>query len=110
MTLQPNMITMPLSIINVYTLILTASDDLKDSFTDVLRTTNARVGSDHASWPLQLGHHGVGSVNKNGQRVLELGAKFDLCFTSTYFCGNLMKRMSWCHPHSGHWHQLNLVY
>ena len=39
MTLQLNMVSRSVSIISVYTLTLTASDDLKDSFYDKLRTT-----------------------------------------------------------------------
>ena len=69
----------------------------------------ARVSADHASWPHQIGHHGVGNMNENAQQVLKLCAKFDLCVTNTYFCGSKWKRASWHHPCSGHWNQLDFV-
>ena len=87
-----------------------APDDLKDSYYDELRVTicknpthqctyilgnlNARVGSDHTAWPCQPRHHGVRSVNENGQRVSELCTEFDLCVTNAYICGNKTKRVS----------------
>ena len=33
---------------------------------------NASVGGDHESWPDCIGHFGVGRMNENGQRLLEL--------------------------------------
>ena len=102
-----------------------ATEETKTAFYDDLRLTlrniprkrvvyilgdfNARVGRDHDSWPRQIGHHGVGKMNDNGQRVLELCAEFDLCVTNTFFEGNMSKKVSWRHPRSGHWHQIDLV-
>ena len=33
---------------------------------------NARVGADHDGWPTCLGHQGLGNMNENGHRLLEL--------------------------------------
>ncbi|KAI8479746.1 hypothetical protein Bbelb_425490 [Branchiostoma belcheri] len=125
MSLKINTCSGPVHLISAYAPTLQASDDVKDSFYDLLRNIlvkiprkqpvyvlgdfNARVGSDHASWPRQIGTHGIGKVNENGQRVLELCAELDLCVTNTYFSGRVMKKVTWHHPRSGHWHQLDLV-
>ena len=46
---------------------------------------NARVGADHASWPRCLGRFGIGSINENGKRQLELCTLHDLCITNLFF-------------------------
>ncbi|MBN3326552.1 CFDP2 protein, partial [Atractosteus spatula] len=46
---------------------------------------NARVGADHDSWSCCLGHYGIGKINKNGQRLLELCSYHDFCLTNYYF-------------------------
>ena len=33
---------------------------------------NARVGAEHSTWSTCTGHHGVGKINENGERFLEL--------------------------------------
>ena len=38
----------------------------------ILGDVNARVGADHEAWLTCLGHHGMGKMNENGQRHLEL--------------------------------------
>ena len=70
---------------------------------------NARVGAEHDQWPLCLGREGVGKMNENGQRVLEICASSNLCVTNTYFPGKLSRKTSWRHPRSNHWHQLDLI-
>ena len=75
-------------IFSIYAPTLGASEDIKDHFYDELDSLigkipkveplillgdfNARVGSDHQSWPSCIGHHGTGRMNDNGQRLLEL--------------------------------------
>ena len=115
----------PVHIISVYAPTLSYSSDAKDSFYEELGTMiknvpeqeklilmgdfNARVGSDQQSWPSCLGPHGVGNMNENGQRLLETCAYNQLCITNTYFCTKPHHKVSWMHPRSKHWHQLDLI-
>ncbi|XP_048004286.1 uncharacterized protein LOC125240437 [Leguminivora glycinivorella] len=75
----------------------------------ILGDFNARVGQDNTDWPDCLGAHGVGKLNDNGQRLLEFCSKYELCVTNTFFKGKWMRKVSWMHPRSKHWHQLDLA-
>ena len=75
----------------------------------VLGDFNARVGADHDSWPSCLGQLGVGKINENGQRLLELCTFHDLCITNSFFRTKPQHKVSWRHPRSKHWHQLDLI-
>ena len=70
---------------------------------------NARLGADRESWPRVLGHHGIGKLNENGQRLPEFCCFHNLCVTNTYFQNKDRRKASWRHPRSNHWHQLDLV-
>ena len=70
---------------------------------------NARVGADRESWLRVLGHHGIGKLNENGQRLLEFCCFHKLCVTNTYFQNKDRHKAAWTHPRSNHWHQLDLV-
>lgn len=70
---------------------------------------NARVGADRESWPSILGHQGIGNMNENGQRLLELCCYHNLCVTNTFFQNKACHKTSWRHPRSKHWHQLDLI-
>ena len=112
-------------IINAYAPTLAASADDKDRFycqledaikllssserTILLGDMNARVGADHISWLQCLGKFGVGKINENGQRLLELCSRNNMCITNTMFPGKPHRKMSWCHPRSKTWHQLDFV-
>ena len=114
-----------MNIISAYAPTLTSSPESKDAFYDDLELTisnlpnteqllilgdfNARVGATHEDWPSCLGHFGVGRLNENGQRLLELCCRKGLCITNTYFKGRPMHKVSWMHPRSRQWHQLDLV-
>ena len=70
----------------------------------ILGDFNARVGADHEAWPTCLGHHGMGKMNEMDRDFLSSAAITD--------CRPLNKpchKVSWIHPRSGHWHQLDLV-
>ncbi|TWW67246.1 hypothetical protein D4764_02G0002870 [Takifugu flavidus] len=48
-------------------------------------------------------------MNENGQRLLELCSYHNLCITNSYFQSKPHHKVSWRHPRSGHWHQLDLI-
>ena len=56
---------------------------------------NARVGYNREAWPTCLGHFGVGKINDNGQRLLELCYYFKLCVTNTFFKSKASHKVSW---------------
>ncbi|XP_029640952.1 craniofacial development protein 2-like [Octopus sinensis] len=113
------------NIISAYAPTLYSPQEIKDRFYEELDATisqipesepifllgdfNARVGSDHGAWPDCLGRFGVGRVNENGQRLLELCSYRKLCVSNTFFMTKPHHQVSWRHPRSGHWHQLDMV-
>ena len=115
----------PANLISVYAPTLTSDQELKDKFYSDLENLilgipkqehlillgdfNARVGNDNDSWPTCLGRHGIGKMNENGQRLLELCTFHDLCITNTFFQTKPQHKVSWRHPRSKHWHQLDLI-
>ena len=115
----------PLNLLCVYAPTLTAPDGIKDSFYNQLETTikgyqkqealiilgdfNAQVGDDYEALPNCLGHFGVGKCNDNGQRLLELCSYHELCITNTFFSTKPHHRVSWRHPRSKQWHQLDVI-
>ena len=70
---------------------------------------NARTGSDSESWPICLGPQGYGKLNENGQRLLEFCTWHGLCITNSYFQTNPWHKVSWQHPRTKIWHQLDYV-
>ena len=124
-SLQLNTLFGSATLMSVYVPTLTSVSDEKDKFYDelsaaissvpehhslyVLGDFNARVGSDHNSWPLVLGHFGVGRMSENGQRLLELGCHLNLFVTKTFFNTKPQHRVSSTHPRSKHWDQLDLI-
>ncbi|XP_037794156.1 uncharacterized protein LOC119589633 [Penaeus monodon] len=125
LSLRPSTFSGPVNILSVHAPTLCSSAEIKDQFYEELDATirdipatdqlyllgdfNARVGSDRDSWPSCIGHFGIGKMNENGQRLLELCSYHDLCITSTFFAIKPHRRVSWRHPRSRHWHQLDLV-
>ncbi len=115
----------PANIISVYAPTLCSTSEEKDQFYEALDETisripsteglyllgdfNARVGADHESWPTCLGLHGRGKINENGQRLLEMCCLHGLCVTNTFFKCKDIHQVSWRHPRSCHWYQLDLV-
>ena len=69
----------------------------------------ARVRVDHNSWPTCLGQFGIGKMNENGQRLLQLCCHHGLCVSNTFFNTKPQNRVSWRHPRSKHWHQLDVI-
>ena len=124
LTLCLNFTTGPVTLISVYAPTLSATPDTTEIFYEnlafiirnipskeqvvLLGDFNARVGADHDSWPSCLGQVGVGKMNENGQRLLELCAFHDLCITIS-FRTKPQHQVLWRHPRSKHWHQLDLI-
>ena len=48
-------------------------------------------------------------MNENGQRLLELCCSQGLCVTNTFFKCKDIHQVSWRHPRSKQWHQLDLI-
>ncbi|XP_052253146.1 uncharacterized protein LOC127859679 [Dreissena polymorpha] len=124
-TLHLNSAAGLITIFSVYAPTLGASDEDKDTFYDqldslvsgipkvepilLLGDVNARVGTDHQSWSSCIGHYGTGKMNDNGQRLPELCSYYNLCITNTFFQSKPQHRVSWMHPRSRRWHQLDHV-
>ena len=81
----------------------------KSDIIALLGDFNARTGADFAAWPDCLGHFVVGKINENGQHLHEVCCKYNLCISNSYFPGKPHRKMSWCHPRSKTWHQLDFV-
>ncbi|KAJ7324558.1 hypothetical protein JRQ81_017578 [Phrynocephalus forsythii] len=113
------------TLISAYAPTLSSPAELKDKFYDDLAATikkipvkrpiailsdfNARVGADYNSWPTCLGRFGIGKMNENGQRLLEFCCYYGLFVSNTFFNTKPQHKVSWRHPRSKHWHQLNLI-
>ena len=98
------------SLISAYAPTLTSASELKDRFYDDLSAVinkvppqeplfifgdfNAMVGADHSSWPTCLGHFGIGNMNENGQRILELCCHYSLSITNTFFMTKSQHKVS----------------
>ncbi|KAG6925951.1 craniofacial development protein 2, partial [Chelydra serpentina] len=103
---------------------LGANRDTKDEFYDQLDTIirsipkeehlillgdfNARVGADQTFGQPVL-ESWVGEMNENGQQLLELCSYHDLSITNSFFQTKPQHKVSWRHPRSMHWDQLDLI-
>ncbi|PIK57596.1 hypothetical protein BSL78_05504 [Apostichopus japonicus] len=119
--LRVNTTTGPVNLVSAYAPTLASNPHAKDQLDKLigqisqnedlflLGDFNARVGTNHQVWPTCLGHHGIGKLNEISQRLLELCCAKRLCITKTYFKHKDKHRVSWMHPRSKKWHQLDLV-
>ena len=110
------------TIISAYAPTLVSDEEEKQRFYDNLRDVlqavpkgdkivltgdfNARVGKDWQTWD-SLGRHGVGSMSRNGQLLLQLYTEFNLFISSTQFCHKGDHITTWMHPRSRQWHLLD---
>ena len=113
------------TLVSAYAPTLYSADEVKDAFYErlhhiisktpkqdhliLLGDFNARVGTDYESWTPCLGKFGIGKQNSNGLRLLELCTLHNLCVTNSFFQTKPLHKVSWRHPRSKHWHQLDLV-
>jgi len=70
---------------------------------------NARIGAEYDQWNGALGPHGVGKMNENGRRLLELCANYNLALTNPYFAGSVNSKVNWMHPRFRYWHKLDHI-
>lgn len=75
----------------------------------ILSDFNTRVGSDHHSWPACLGQFRTGKMSVKGQHLLKLCCQQNLYITNTFFNTKPQHKVSWRHPRSNYWHQLDLI-
>ncbi|KAL8592312.1 hypothetical protein ACOMHN_036946 [Nucella lapillus] len=87
------------------TLRLHTSNEAKDEFYTKRNDVIENVHNEHFC----LGHFGVDKINENGQGLLELCSYHGLCVTNSYFHTKPQHKVSWRHPRSKHWHQLDMV-
>ena len=113
------------NIISAYAPTLTSTPEAKDQFFEALQETlsgipssegiklfgdlNAHVETDWQALPTCLGHFSIGRMNENAQRLLKLCCHHGLCFTKSYFKYKELHKVSWRHPLSRDWHQLDPV-
>ena len=61
----------------------------------ILGDFNARIETDTNTWHTVLGPHGVGEVNGNGKRWLDLCVTNELLITNTWFRHKLQHQYTW---------------
>ncbi|XP_076067648.1 uncharacterized protein LOC143040440 [Oratosquilla oratoria] len=87
MTLRLHTSEGPVTLVSAYAPTLTSTAEAKDEF--YINISNI--------------------INENGQRLLEFCSYNSLCVTNSFFQTKPQHRVSWCHPRSKHWHQLDLI-
>ena len=78
------------------------NDELKRLHMDIATLQETRL-------PSCLGQFGIGKMIDNGQRLLELCTYHNLCIANSFFKTKPQHKVSWRHPRSKHWHQLDLI-
>ena len=53
--------------------------------------------------------HGTGMINSNGQKLLELCSNRGSCIKNTFFKCKPQHKVTWCHPRSKRWHNLDII-
>lgn len=110
--------------ISVYAPTMTNSPETISSFYENLKSTiqkvpaddkiillgdfNARVGTDFETWA-PLGRFGLGNMNENGLRLLQICTELDLAIGNTHFRTKSKYKTTWMHPRSKQWHLLDYV-
>ena len=102
--------TGPVILVSAYAPTLSSTPNTKDefykTFASIISSTpsneqivllgdlNARVGREHDTWPSYLRSFDVGSMNENGQRLLELCTYHNVCMANTYFKAKSQHKVS----------------
>ena len=69
---------------------------------------NARVGKDWETWDA-LGRHGMGKINSNGLRLLELCSEQNLAICNTFYHQKEKHKATWFHPRSKQGHMIDFI-
>jgi len=59
---------------------------------------NAKIGNDNIGVERTIGTHGIGQLNQNGERLLELCQVSDLCISNTTFQHKDIHKVTWNSP------------
>ena len=113
-----------LSLLSVYAPTLQSSEEITRTFYEALRETitsipkddklillgdfNARVGTDWETWD-SLGRYGIGKINSNGLKLLELCSELNLVICNTFFHQKKIHKTTWTHPRSKQGHLLDYI-
>ncbi len=114
-----------LSLVNVYALTLSYTDEEKEAFyhqlTEVVKKVqkeeklfilgnfNARVGTDCDIHADVLGKFGKGRKNSNGDLLLNFCTQHELCITNNFFYQLDKNFFTWTHARTGGYHLLDYV-
>ena len=102
------------TIIQCYAPTNDSDEDIKDEFYNQLQTEieslprhelkiimgdlNAKVGSDNTNYERAMGREGCGSMNDNGERLLETCTTYDYVIGGTLFQHQDIHKLTWCSP------------
>ncbi|XP_045514082.1 craniofacial development protein 2-like [Pieris brassicae] len=103
-----------ISIVQCYAPTNTSAEDIKDDFYNALNATlkgikkqdivivmgdlNAKVGSDNSNCERNMGKHGLGVRNENGERFIEFCQHHDLTIGGTLFIHRDVHKYTWNSP------------
>lgn len=70
----------------------------KHSMNIVMGDFNAKVGNDNSNNKREMGRHGLGEMNNNGERLLQTCSEHDLVITGTLFQHKNIHKATWVSP------------
>ena len=101
-----------ITIIQYYALTNDSQEESKDAFYNQLQAKlertprhemkilmgnlNVKVGSDNTNHDRAMGKEGCGSMNNNGERLLEICTTYDLVIGGTLFPHHEIHKLTWC--------------
>jgi exonuclease III len=70
----------------------------RSEITMVMGDLNAKVGADNKNFEHIMGKHGLGTMNENGERFIELCSNNNLVIGSTLFPHRRIHKVTWESP------------